>query len=128
VDAIDPIPGCTHSNHTRTTPRLVRDSTLTTLEYGTAPDCFQVLWSDELPQNVLGGTTSVPRGLSMRYNFPELQIRVRSLLSQKKDYAFGDHWTVAVTDPACAALRGCVWLGFDPTTNGYAEIQPVEQR
>jgi hypothetical protein len=123
VDAIDPIPGCTRSNRTWTTPKLTRSSTLTTLEYGTAPECFQVLWSDELPQKMTDGT-SVPRGPWMRYNFPQLQIRVRSLLSQKKDYAFGDHWTVGVSDPACAAVRGCVWLGFDPARNRYSEIRP----
>ena len=35
------------------------------------------------------------------------------------DYDVGRHWSLTVTDPACAAAGACVWLGLDLINQVY---------
>ena len=122
IDSIDRVSGCSPVDNGQARYRLVRDGGTMTLNYLSPPSCFEWSWYvapvGALESAIRNGT-DVPRGPWLSYSFPQLNVRSRTLMTDKADYAVGDHWTVRTTDPACARQGACVWLGLDRSSHRY---------
>jgi hypothetical protein len=117
VNSITPIVGCSGAAPGAQRYRLQRDAAGVTLDYHT-PDCFYPWY--EPPLQLADSHNQLPRGPWMSYRYPELKgPRVAPPGEEMTDYDIGQHWTLTVTDPACAAAGACVWLGLDPTLQKY---------
>jgi hypothetical protein len=120
VNSVDPTPGCTPSRPDEGRLGLIRVGAVTTLEYYSPPACFHAAWFPTLPGLVRDSIAQ--RGLLLSYSFPQITVRTRSLLTNRSEYVFGDHWTVRTAPPACAVEHECTWLGFDGAGPGYYKL------
>jgi len=117
INSVTPILGCRSHPQTATRYELVRTAAGTQLDYR-APDCFYAL--NEAPIDLFDTQKDVKRGPWMTYHFPLMSVPAVSTGAQgANDYDPGNHWSVMVTDPACAAQGACIWLGLDPARQVY---------
>lgn len=98
--------------------RLRREGTADVLEYQT-PECFESAWRNA-PVALIDDRNVLSRGQWISYSFPELSWRDGAqLVKTEHQYDEGKHWSVRASDPACAELGQCAWLGFDEGTDDY---------